>query len=60
MSIRKDSPCEVDGICPYEAEYSSTCEYYCSAEEPEDYPEWEDDYLEMGFNPYKGGYDYDC
>ena len=44
MSIRRCCPCDVDGICPYEAEYIGDCEYWCGAEEPEDYPEiWEDE-----------------
>lgn len=44
MSIRKNTPCDCDGICPYNAEYSGTCEWYCGAEEPQDDPEiWEED-----------------
>ena len=42
MSLRKETPCDY-GVCPYEAEYHNTCEYYCGAEEPQDDPEiWED------------------
>lgn len=41
MSIRKDTPCNY-GECPYNAEYSYTCEYYCGEEEPED--NYEEDY----------------
>lgn len=41
MSIRKNCPCDLDGICPYEAEYHSTCEYYCGVDEPDDYPDAE-------------------
>ena len=41
MSLRKDTPCD-HGPCPYEAEYNYECEYWCGAEEPQDYPEaWE-------------------
>lgn len=54
MSIRKNTPCDYDGICPYDAEYSSTCEYWCGAEEPEDeidFSDWEDeiDFDEIDF-----------
>lgn len=71
MSLRQNTPCDCDGFCPYDAEYYNTCEYYCGAES-DDYPpeDWEeedcdDEYyeegsIEMGFNPYIGGYDYDC
>ena len=44
MSIRQNTPCDFDGVCPYGAEYNRDCEYWCGAEEPEDTPEvWEDD-----------------
>lgn len=36
MSLRKETPCDF-GPCPYDAEYHSTCEYWCGAEEPEDF-----------------------
>lgn len=39
MSIRSNTPCDYDGVCPYAAEFSCSCEYWCGAEEPEDYPE---------------------
>ena len=36
MSLRKETPCDF-GPCPYNAEYSYTCDYYCS--DPDDeYP----------------------
>lgn len=42
MSLRRETPCDW-GECPYGAEYSNTCEYYCSEPEPQDDPEiWED------------------
>lgn len=41
MSLRKDCPCDLDGFCPYDAEYNSSCEYWCGADEPEDYPDEE-------------------
>ena len=41
MSLRKDCPCDLDGFCPYDAEYSYSCEYWCGADEPEDYPDEE-------------------
>lgn len=44
MSLRQNTPCDCDGICPYEAEYYYSCEYWCGADEPEDDPEiWEED-----------------
>lgn len=50
MTIRRCTPCDCDGICPYDAEYSSDCEYWCGAEEPDDYAEeiadLEEDYIE--------------
>lgn len=61
MSIRNSCPCDLDGVCPYDAEYNSDCEYWCG-EEPEepDYEDFDDDVDEAGFNPYEGCYDYDC
>lgn len=41
MSLRKETPCDFDS-CPYDAEYHSTCEYWCGAEEPEDYNDFAD------------------
>ena len=59
MSIRSNCPCDIDGVCPYDAEYFNSCEYWCGAEEPADDPEiWED--YEMGFDPYLGCYTDDC
>lgn len=44
MSIRKNTPCDCDGVCPYDAEYSRDCEYWCGVEEPQDNPEeWEEE-----------------
>ena len=40
--MKKNTPCDCDGICPYDAEYSADCEYWCGEEEPEDTP-WEED-----------------
>ena len=37
MSLRRETPCDF-GPCPYEAEYYGTCEYWCGADEPQDYP----------------------
>lgn len=39
MSLRKDTPCDIDGICPYESGEYCSCEYWCGADEPQDYPE---------------------
>lgn len=35
MSLRKETPCDF-GPCPYNAEYSCTCDYYCSEPEEDD------------------------
>lgn len=44
MAIRKNTPCDFDGICPYDAMYNNDCEYWCGADEPEDTPEiWEEE-----------------
>lgn len=58
MSIRANCPCDLDGICPYDATYNCDCEYWCGAEEPEDYPD-DCDY-EVGFDPYCGCFTDDC
>ena len=51
MSLRRNCPCDIDGICPYEAEYSSTCEYWCGQDEPEydpyNDPEYKEEETEM-------------
>lgn len=39
MSIRRNTPCDIDGICPYAAEYGCDCEYWCGQDEPEDIPD---------------------
>ena len=47
MSLRKMTPCDCDGICPYEdmhSGYMNSCEYWCGADEPADDPtDWYDD-----------------
>ena len=57
MSLRKETPCDF-GSCPYDAEYSCTCEYYCSEEEPDE--EFDDYDYEVGFDPYLGCFTDDC
>lgn len=43
MSLRRETPCDF-GPCPYEAECYGSCEYWCGADEPQDYPEeWEEE-----------------
>lgn len=40
MSLRRETPCDIDGICPYadmHSGYMNSCEYWCGDEEPEDY-----------------------
>lgn len=39
MSLKRTTPCDLDGFCPYDSESNGTCEYWCGAEEPEDLPE---------------------
>ena len=78
MSLRSWTPCDEPDLeghhhCPYadDGDYVN-CEYWCGAEEPQDYPEeYEEeeppDYeeekevdLDMGFDPYMGCYTDDC
>ena len=43
--MRKITPCDIDGICPYanlHSGYINSCEYWCGEEEPEDYPNYDD------------------
>lgn len=35
MCLKRETPCEY-GECPFCAEYSGDCEYWCGADEPED------------------------
>lgn len=58
MSLRLNCPCDVDGVCPFEATYNCDCEYWCGQDEPEDYPD--DCDFEMGFDPYCGCFTDDC
>ena len=38
----KVATCDCFGVCPYNANYSTDCSFWCGAEEPQDYPEaWE-------------------
>lgn len=71
MSLMKITPCDHSGVCPYNAEYNGSCEYWCGAEEPADDPEiWEDENVEtdwvddcdyeIGFDPYMGCFTDDC
>jgi len=57
MSIRKTTPCDTDGFCPYDAQYSRDCEFWCGADEPYDEPDYNED---CGFDPYMGCYTDDC
>lgn len=80
MNLRNWTPCDepdLDGHhhCPYadDGDYVN-CEYWCGADEPEDYPEEYEEYeedepdyeeeievdLDMGFDPYMGCYTDDC
>lgn len=60
--------CDEDNVChiadPLE-ECDSFGSYYASwgayeSDDPWDIDSWDDDVDETGFNPYEGGYDYDC
>lgn len=44
MSLKQNTPCDMDCICPFGAETFGDCEWWCGAEEPQDDPEiWEDE-----------------
>jgi len=49
MSLRAVTPCDF-GECPYDAQCGSSCEYWCGADEPEDYPEDWDEEMEDEYN----------
>jgi len=53
--LKKNCPCDIDGICPYDSEHDYTCEYWCG-----DDPEWDVADYETGFDPYMGCYTDDC
>ena len=44
MTLKKYTPCD-DGVCPYMDECGYVnCDWYCSAEEPQDNPEvWDEE-----------------
>lgn len=43
MSMRT-CPCDLDGICPYDAEYQRDCDWWCGEIEPADDPQqWMED-----------------
>ena len=63
MSLRKETPCDWMDECPYNAEYSDDCEYWCGEEEPEensDVDYYDDCDYEVGFDPYLGCFTDDC
>ena len=39
MKLQPICPCDLDGICPYEAEAFGSCEYWCGTDEPQDDPD---------------------
>lgn len=59
MSLRRETPCDF-GECPYNAEYGYTCEYWCGANEPEEYYDDDDCDYEVGYDPYAGCFTDDC
>ena len=43
MSIKRNCPCDLDSVCPYESENWGSCEYWCGSEEPQDDPDlWDE------------------
>jgi len=57
MSLKHECACDLDGVCPYDAEYIGDCEYWCGEDEPIDVPAYDED---CGFDPYMGCYTDDC
>ena len=49
-SLRFNTPCDIDGICPYAAEYNHDCEYWCGARMLNN----DDDYLKVVFSSLYG------
>ena len=44
MALRKNTPCDCDGFCPYDSQSWGSCEWFCGKEEPQDnYEDWEED-----------------
>lgn len=43
MSLRKITPCDYSGFCPYNAESGGSCEYWCGESEPDDSYEEEEE-----------------
>jgi len=40
--LRNNCPCDIDGICPYDAQSWGTCDWYCGEPEPQDdWDRWE-------------------
>lgn len=50
MTLKWHTPCDdlVDGkfYCPYSTDGPCDCQFYCSAEEPEDYPDLDEEEIE--------------
>lgn len=59
MSLRKITPCDF-GPCPYNAEFPSTCEYFCVEPEPDDDDDYDDCDYDIGYDPYMGCFTDDC
>lgn len=38
--MRKNTPCDVDGICPYAMDGECNCEYWCGGDDAEDEPRY--------------------
>lgn len=48
MSVRKNCPCDIDGVCPYNAESWIDCECFCNEEDELNY--WKE--IKEGELPY--------
>ena len=58
-SLRKNTPCDIEGICPYadmHSGYYNSCEYWCGADEPQDNP---DDWDRWECEPSRDDWDTD-
>ena len=43
MSLKYNTPCDIENFCPYGAYTFEECEHYCGQIEPQDEPEiWEE------------------
>ena len=52
MLLKPVTPCDISGVCPYNADTITSCVYWCGEEEPTDPPiEWADlDEIDWGID----------